>query len=448
MRRRHHSLMTPLHRATLGTVLLAALAAPACRSDAPPPQRPPQQPPSQPQTQPGDLARRPPPDGLPQDPTLTAALTAATRNPTAATYTTLGRAWVRTARLAQREDLYPRVEDAARAALALDPNSAQARHLLGLVLTVAHRFAELRTLADQMTTADPTDDAAWALLADATLALGDHPATERALDRLLELRPALPAFTRVAWLRWLHGDIDGSLQMWTEAIRASGPQDPEPHAWTLTEAAHVEWHRGALDAAAALYAQALAVHPTHAAALFGRARIHLARGDARAAATDFAAAHHARPAEATAEWHALALRAAGDTAAADAIDARLAQSGPFDDDRSIALYLAHRALKPEVALARARQDFADRQDLYAHDTLGFALYRAGQLDLAAKHLETATRFGTPDAMLHAHRGLIALARGRRDEARTHLDRAWALNPFTHPLLMAEVATARAALGAE
>ncbi|MEZ4432089.1 MAG: tetratricopeptide repeat protein [bacterium] len=315
------------------------------------------------------------------------------------------------------------------------------------MLTTRHRFTELRALAEQLTADNPADDAAWALLADAALALGDHATTERALDRLLDLRPALPAFTRAAWLRWLHGDVDGSLQMWSEALRAAGHQDPEPRAWTLTEAGHVEWHRGRLDAAAALYEQALALLPDHAGALFGRGRVRLARGEARAAAADLTASAAARPAELTTEWQALALRAAGDAAAADALDRKLAEAGPFDDDRTIALYLAHRRLDPARAVERARRDFASRQDLYSHDALGFALYRAGQLDEAARHLEAATRYGTPDPMLHAHRGLVAAARGRVDEAREHLDRAWAHNPHAHPLLMAEVAAARAALPA-
>lgn len=455
--RRHAAPRAPrpiaAHRWLPLLALLALLALPACREDRPPAPTAAAPTAAEPATPaptaapPGALARTPPPPTLPADPTLAPALAAVERHPTAATWVELGRAWVRTARRAQREALYDQVDDAARAALALDPKSAQARHLRGLVLTTRHRFTELRALAEQLTRDDPADDAAWALLADAALALGDHTTTERALDRLLDLRPALPAYARAAWLRWLHGDIDGSLQMWTEALRAAGHQDPEPRAWTLTEAGHVEWNRGRLDAAARLYAAALTHLPDHAGALFGRARVHLARGDARAAATDLAASAAARPAEITLEWQALALRAAGDTTAADALDHKLAQAGPFDDDRTIALYLAHRRLDPARAVERARRDFQVRQDLYAHDALGFALYRAGQLDDAARHLEAATRYGTPDPMLHAHRGLIAAARGRHDEAREHLDRAWAQNPHAHPLLMAEVAAARAALPA-
>lgn len=399
--------------------------------------------PPSPSTAAGALARRAPPGDLTTDPSLAPALAAIERTPKrVASWVELGRAWVLTARLAQREELYDRVEDAARAALALDASSAEARHLLGLVLRTRHRFAELRTLAAQMTTATPSDDSAWGLLADATLALGDYDATAAALDRMLDLRPALPAYSRAAWLRWLHGDADGALEMWREALGSMGPRAREGRAWTLTEMGHVEWNRGRLDAAAKLYTTALVALPTHAGALFGRGRVELARGNAKAAVEALAASSAARPMEQTTEWHALALRAAGDTAAADALDAPLAAAGAFDDDRSVALYLATRSLTPAVAVTRARQDFAERQGIYAHDALGWALYRAGELDAAADHLTKATRLGTPDPLLHAHRGLIAAARGQDDEARTHLDRALALNPHAHPLVMAEVKAAR------
>lgn len=357
----------------------------------------------------------------------------------------LGRAWVRTARLAQREDLYRKAEAAAAEALRLAPDHRAARHLQAMVHRVGHRFAEVRRIAEALVKSDPRDDTAWGLLADAALALGDMPAAEAAIDRMLDQRPALPAFSRAAWLRWLHGDVDGALQMWGEALKGSGPTDPEPRAFVLSEIGHLHWHRMRFDAAAEAYDLALKALPDHAGALFGRGRLALAKGDAEAAVEAFAASNRARLSEQTAEWHAMALRAAGRTAEGEAIDRKLSSAGSFDDPRSVALYLSHRGLDPQRAVERARADFAERQDLYAHDALGFALLRAGDLDGAARHLEQATRFGTPDAMLLAHRGLLEKARGRDAEARQWLDRAWALNRHVHPRLMVEVAAARAAL---
>lgn len=394
------------------------------------------------------IALTPPPPGAPAAPELPARIAAVRAAPERADgWVELGRAWIRTARLAQREDLYRRADACADEALRRAPDHRQARHLRAMVHRVGHRFAEVKAIAEALVASDPTDDTAWALLADAAVALGDLPGAERAIDRLLALRPAMPAFSRAAWLRWLHGDVPGALEMWGEALRAGGRQDPEPRAWALSEIGHLQWHRGELGPARAAYDLALKALPTHAGALFGRGRVKLAEGDPAGAAKDFAASSAARVSEATTEWHALALRSAGRPAEADALDAKLDAAGAFDDPRTIALYLAHRARDPKRAVERARADFATRQDIYAHDALGFALLRAGDLAGAAKHLEEATRHGTPDAMLLAHRGLLEHARGDTAAAREWLDRAWQLNRHVHPRLMAEVATARAALGA-
>lgn len=424
-----------LARAALGLTLLAG-----CRPDAPPPPQPAPAPAAK------SPALTPPASGVAVAPELAARIAEVEALPDRADgWVTLGQAWVRTARLAQQEALYRRAEAAAAEALKRQPGHSGALHLQAMVHRVGHRFAEVRKIADALVAREPRDDTAWGLLADAALALGDMPAVERAVDRMLDLRPALPAFSRAAWLRWLHGDVDGALQMWGEALRASGRDDPEPRAFVLAEIGHLQWHRRRLDAAIEAYDLALKALPAHAGALFGRGRVKLARGDAKGAAADFEASNAARLSEQTAEWQAMALRAAGQIGDADALDRKLAGASAFDDPRSIALYMSHRGLTPAVALTRAQADFAQRQDVYAHDALGFALLRTGDLDGAARHLEQATRWGTPDAMLLAHRGLLEKARGRPQAARAWLDRAWALNRDVHPRLMVEVAAARAAL---
>ena len=97
-------------------------------------------------------------------------------------------------------------------------------------------------------------------------------------------------------------------------------------------------------------------------------------------------------------------------------------------DRQRAMYYADHELKPAKAIALARAELEIRHDIYAYDTLAWTLFKAGQLDEAAANMEKALRWGTRDASLWFHAGMIAAARGRQAEASAHLQKALEINP--------------------
>jgi tetratricopeptide (TPR) repeat protein len=354
----------------------------------------------------------------------------------------LAEAWVRKAREAQDPTLYRRAQDAAQEALRLKPDdNAPALRVLGLVAREQHDFAKLRELASKLTQQNPQDASAWGLLGDAALELGDYKASEDAYQKMLDLRPGLPAYSRAAWLRWLTGDPDGALELWDEAIRAGAERDPEPLAYCLTEAGHVEWSRGRLDAALARYEAALKVKPDHAGALLGRGRVRLAQGDGAGAVTDLDASLKARRLEETFLWLMDAKRAAGQGAEADQMEAQLLKGSALDDPRTVSVWLSTRDKEPARALALAQEDAKQRGDLYTQDALALALWRNGKLPEAEALVGKMLALGTPDPKLLAHGGLILAGCGKPDLARPLLEKALALNPMFDPGLAPAVRAA-------
>jgi tetratricopeptide (TPR) repeat protein len=101
--------------------------------------------------------------------------------------------------------------------------------------------------------------------------------------------------------------------------------------------------------------------------------------------------------------------------------------------RELALFYCNHDRNLPQALELARQDLTVRQDIYAHDTLAWALFKNGQLEEAAMEMREALRLGTKDASLLYHAGLIAHRLGRKAEARSHLEEALRLNPNFSPL---------------
>src|SRR6266404_105803 len=79
-------------------------------------------------------------------------------------------------------------------------------------------------------------------------------------------------------------------------------------------------------------------------------------------------------------------------------------------------------------LCSRKKDFATRQDIYAYDTLAWALYKNHLPQDAAKAMTEALKLGTQDATFFYHAGMIQGRLGHKEEAKSYLERALALNP--------------------
>ena len=101
-------------------------------------------------------------------------------------------------------------------------------------------------------------------------------------------------------------------------------------------------------------------------------------------------------------------------------------------DRQRAIYYADHDLKPAQAVQLARAELGVRHDIYAYDTLAWTLFKAGQLDEAAANSSKALKWGTRDAQLWFHAGMIAAARGQKSAAKRDLETALSINPQFAP----------------
>lgn len=352
----------------------------------------------------------------------------------------LGRAWVRRARESSDPGYYLHAEACADVLLERSPGNLAAQNLRGLVLLNQHQFGRAKATAEAIVAQEPRDPTAWGTLSDATLELGDFEAAVSAVERMMHVKPALPAYSRTAHLRWLQGDEAGALQAVRLAIDAGlDPSDPEPLAWVLVQAAELFFHRGDYAGADAGFEQALQVAREYPPALVGRAKVLLARGDARGASVLLARAFERSPLVETGSLLTQALTLTGDHAAAERAYAAAEREGLRGDRRSLSLMDSTLGRHPERALALARAERAVRGDITTDDALAWALYRGGQFDLARESIERARRFGTRDARLLFHHGAILIALGDAVRGRKLIERALAQNPKFEPQGAAEAA---------
>ena len=98
---------------------------------------------------------------------------------------------------------------------------------------------------------------------------------------------------------------------------------------------------------------------------------------------------------------------------------QLLRDSGVSTDLEIARYLADHG-NARTALAAARSAWEQAPSIWSADALGWALHAVGRDRQALARSRSATRLGTPDAMLWVHRGSIEAALGRNAAAAAHL----------------------------
>lgn len=347
----------------------------------------------------------------------------------AVTWIELGRTWVQKARESNDPGYYSNADACVALALDVAPDDALALDLRTLVLLNDHRFREARELSNSLLVKHPESALAWGSSSDALLELGELEAAERAAEKMLDLKPNLPAYSRVSYLRWLRGNLAEARELARLAIDAGDdPRAPEPRAWMLVQAALLFWNQGDVAGADAGFQRALEAIADYPPALVGRARVALAEGDAARAVRLLERAHAASPLVETAWLLGKARAAAGDASGAARAYADAEREGRRSDPRTLALMLASRGLELERALTLARRERETRGDLYTDDTLAWALYRNRRFEEAKAAIVRARRWSTPDPRLLFHEGAIRLALGDTARGRRLLEAALTLNP--------------------
>lgn len=343
----------------------------------------------------------------------------------------LGWMYVAKARLSYDPGYYKLAEQTALCLETNQPGSPEALLLRGHALHSLHRFGEMEQLARKLV-AMRGQAFDYALLGDALLEQGRLDEAIQPYQKMVDLKPGLQTYSRVAHVRWLKGDLPGAIDLMRMATRAGSPRNRESVAWAESRLARYQLQAGDFKTALATADAALQLVPDYAPALLVRAHVLQMKGQTDQAVENLtrAAAEDPLPEY---QWAlADALRAAGRADEAIPVEARLNQRGAADDPRTFALYLATRGEQVETALRLAREELARRADGFTLDALAWSLAAAGRHAEADTLMRRALAVGTKDARLFYHAGVIAAGQGRPQEARRWFRSAGAIRQMLLP----------------
>lgn len=361
----------------------------------------------------------------------------------------LGLAYVAQARVTADPSWYPKAEGVLRRSLRLQPDENVDGALgIGALDLARHDFAAALREGRRASDLNPYSADAYGVIGDALLELGRYDRAFEAFQTMVDTRPDLASYARVAYARELVGDVPGAERAMRMAFDAAGT--PSDSAWTAYQLGELAFGSGDVDSARGWYARGLDLDPAYVPNLAGLAKVAWARGDDELAIARFTEVVARYPSAEFVGALADLYRATGKPALADRQEAvvaamhDLATANGVNVDLELALFDADHG-DPEGALAAARAEWARRQSVHVADAYAWALYANGRYERASTFAERALALGTRSALFLFHAGMIRLELGDEVGARRYLSDAVATNPNFSILHAADAARVLARL---
>jgi len=324
--------------------------------------------------------------------------------------------------------------------LAREPGNVQALALQSVIYLSQHHFAEGLSVAQKAKNLNPYYAFIYGLLVDGNVEMGDYKAAIENSDKMVSIRPDIRSYSRISYLREIHGDNLGAIEAMKMAVEA-GPEGDEPTEWARIQLARLYENTGDVKSAEMHYTIALENRPGYAPALAGLGHIHIANHDYNQAIKLYEEAASLLPDYSIHEQLASLYMQTGDKEKENAtikelLDELTNSAKKGEQDESIGHYadreLAYAYLlndDPDNALKHALIEYNRRPDnIDVNETVAWVYHKQGKDKDALPYVKTALRTNCKNPTLLCQAGLIYAAAGNKAQAKPLLQEALKNNP--------------------
>jgi tetratricopeptide (TPR) repeat protein len=345
----------------------------------------------------------------------------------------LGLAYLQKGTLTADPTYYAKAETALRRSLGATARPRfEAALGMGVLANTRHDFEAGLRWGRKASQENPHNAQARGVLGDALTELGRYEAATRSLQKMIDLRPGLSAYARVAYARELHGDVDGAIDAMERAYNAAGYSSDR--AWAAYHLGELYYGRGQLMRAEHEYRRGAQLVPGYPLAHVGLAKVAAARGHVLMGISRLRPIVRKYPSPEVVillgDLYHLAGKPSDSARRYDLVRVieRLYRASGVNVDLELSLFDVDHGFDRQAALKSARAEYDRRQSIHVADALGWALYANGRYVEARRYAREALRLGTRSALFHFHAGMIDWRLGRLRTARTHLEQVAEFNP--------------------
>jgi len=119
-----------------------------------------------------------------------------------------------------------------------------------------HEFSDALKTAQEAVKMNPNNAQIYGVLVDCYVELGEYDKAIAMADKMIAIKPDIRSYSRISYLREIHGDVDGSKKALGLAINAGFPGYEET-AWAMLTLGELYERYGALDTAKQIYTEIL-----------------------------------------------------------------------------------------------------------------------------------------------------------------------------------------------
>lgn len=320
-----------------------------------------------------------------------------------------------------------------------DPSHFEALTFKALILLSQHQFAEGLAIAEKARAINPDNAFVHGMLVDANVELGNYEKAVEEADKMISIRPDIRSYSRISYLREIHGDYPGAIEAMKLAVDAGMPGD-EATEWARVHLGKLYETTGDLKNAEMHYLIALEKRPGYAYAIAGQGRIAMASGDYEKAINYYQQADSLVNDYSFKEEMVEVYEMSGEKEKANAVIKELihvmdehggdnAHHGKHRHDDDMEHYvddeLAHIYLKAgdyNNALEHALAEYKRRPaNIEVNETVAWVYYNRGEYEKALPYLEAAMKTKSKNPELLCKAGLIYAKAGKKGQALQLLD---------------------------